>query len=112
MWQSADAALSAAVVRELKTELGPQAVKEVRTRVAMLSLESSTLVFTSGCRAGSPPDEHPWCCHCHMVGFGGIWQALNCSADSFYSSQGRRDELFHDSSGGAVDRGQSGRAHV
>lgn len=32
MWQSADAAVSEAVVRELKKELGAEAVKEVRMK--------------------------------------------------------------------------------
>jgi hypothetical protein len=36
---------------------------------------------------------------------------LNVSADSFYSSQGRRDELFHDRSEGKDDRRQGGMRH-
>lgn len=92
MWQSADAAVSEAVVRELKKELGAEAVKEVRMKPTFF--DSELCSGLSKCPILMSIDRA-------VIVVRGGWQALNCSADSFYSSQGRRDELFHDSSEGA-----------
>lgn len=88
--QASDAALSAAVARELAKELGPDKVKQVRPSAIQRVKRGHELSTSGG---------------------GCLWQALNVSADSFYSSQGRRDELFHDRSEGKDNRRQGGMRH-